>query len=303
MQLPRDDGRNEPTLPIDHEIAPSRGAYASYITANDPIRTDFHGDSPAVEMDRLLDSLTHSDSKVLDLGSGAGFTLCRLASGVAEIWGVDLDAELMGACRERVKAIGIANAHLILGDTPDPAVLAQLPENHFTLAFSRRGPFLSEALAKKLTPDALFVVELAQDFLGLKEIFGRTPMLPKSPGDAEWAITAQATVGFVPVSAKSYWYEEWFRDADHLAAYLAQGAPLQNWWMDACPYDPQRDRAALELYARYNRTAEGIRLAGHRKIYVFRRQATNYYPALGEPTLPAPRGRNIKAKGETLSKP
>jgi len=282
MHETREDGRNEPMLPIDHEISPRRGAYASYVTLNDPLRTDYHGDSPAVEMDRLLDALTNESSKVLDLGSGAGFTLCRLATRVSEIWGVDLDKELMQACRARVESMGVKNAHLVLGDTPDPAVLTQLPEGYFTLAFSRRGPFLSEALAKKLTTDALFVVELAQDFLGLKELFGRTPALPKSAGDPDWAVTVHGGIGFVPVSAKAYWYEEWFRDSDHLAGYLAQGAPLQNWWMEACPYDESRDRPALELYARYNRTAEGIRLVGHRKIYVFRRQATQYYPVLGE---------------------
>ena len=282
MHETREDGRYEPTLPIDLEIAPRRGAYASYVTQNDPFRTDYHGDSPAVEMDRLLDALTDEHSNVLDLGSGAGFTLCRLAARVKEIWGVDLDRELMEACRARVKAMGVKNAHLVFGDTPDPALLTQLPDAHFTVAFSRRGPFLTEALAKKLTPEAPFVVELAQDFLGLKEMFGRTPCLPKSAGDPDWAVSVHAGIGYVPVSAKAYWYEEWFRDPDHMAGYLTQGAPLQNWWMEACPYEEARDRPALELYARYNRTSEGIRLVGHRRIYVFRRQATNYYPVLGE---------------------
>src|SRR5271166_1496396 len=127
MDNPREDGRYEATLPIDAELAPRFGAYASYVTSNDPFRTDFHGDSPAVEMDRLLGRFTDGDSKVLDLGSGAGFTLCHLAPRVSEIWGVDLDQELMRACRARVEALGITNARLILGDTPDPAVLTQLP--------------------------------------------------------------------------------------------------------------------------------------------------------------------------------
>ena len=230
-----------------------------------------------------MNKLTGPQSKVLDLGCGAGFTLCRLAPNVGEIWGVDLDPELMSACRARVKALEVENVRLILGDTPDSAVLTQLPDDFFTLAFSRRGPFLTEALAKKLSADALFVVELAQDYLGLKELFGRTPALPKSTGDPDWAVSVHSGIGYVPVSAKSYWYEEWFRDADHLAAYLRQGAPLQNWWMDACPYEEERDRPALDLYCRYNWCAEGVRLIGHRKVYVFRRQPTNYYPVLGAP--------------------
>jgi SAM-dependent methyltransferase len=283
MSPPREDGRNEPELPVDREIATRLGAYASYITPNDPARTDFHGDSPALEMDRLLDAYAKPDLRVLDLGCGAGFTLCRLAPKVAEIWGVDLDRSLLEAARQRAEHRSLTNVTLIPGDTTDLAVVSQLPEAHFDLAFSRRGPFLTPALMKKLAPGAPFIIELAQNFLGLKDLFGRTPFLPGSPGDPEWAITHHASLGFVPVSAKSYWYNEWFRDEDHLAAYLAQGAPLQNWWMDACPYDDKRDRPALQLYCRYNRTDEGIRLVGHRRIYVLTRQPTQYYPVLGEP--------------------
>ena len=130
----------------------------------------------------------------------------------------------------------------------------------------------------------------------MKEVFGRTPFLPASSGDPDGAITAQAGVGFVPVSSKSYWYEEYFADSDHLARNLKQGAPLQNWWMDACPYDDERDRAALELYARYNATPLGIRLVGHRRIYVFRRQATQFYPVIGEPGRPSVGDLSLKGR-------
>ena len=139
---------------------------------------------------------------------------------------------------------------------------------------------MTEQLAKKLTKEGVFVVELAQDFLGLKEIFGRKPFLPGSTGDSDWAITSHHAIGLVPVSAKTYWYEEYFSGPDHLGRYLSSGAALSNWWMDACPFDPVRDLPALEMYARYNTTAEGLRLTGCRKIYVFCRQITNYYPVL-----------------------
>lgn len=272
-------GRNDIETPADRKLAGRFGGYASYNTPNDPFWTDFHGDSPSVEMERLLDLYTSSDSKVLDLGCGAGFTLCRLSAKVREIWGIDLEVDLLAAARERVQHRNLNNVTLVQGDTTDPATVARLPEGHFDFAFSRRGPFLTESLARKLTPDALFVVELAQDSLGLKELFGRNPSLPRSLGDPEWAITHHFSIGYVPVSAKSYWYEDWFRDEDHLAAFLAQGAPLTNWWMHACPYDDVRDRPALELYCRYNRTSEGIRVIGHKRVYVFRCQPTRYYPA------------------------
>jgi hypothetical protein len=48
------------------------------------------------------------------------------------------------------------------------------------------------------------------------------------------------------------------------------------------PYEEKRDRAALELYVRYNTTPKGVRLANHRKVYVFRRTVVHYAPVAPE---------------------
>ena len=90
-----------------------------------------------------------------------------------------------------------------------------------------------------------------------------------------------AELGLSPVSAKEFFCEQYFRNADHLAAYLAQGASLSNWRLPNRPYDADRDRAALELYARYNATPDGIRVLGQRKVLVLRRARVAYYPVDG----------------------
>lgn len=118
-----------------------------------------------------------------------------------------------------------------------------------------------------------------QDGAGLKEIFGRRPFVPRSHGDSDPLIGFYGGLEMLPVSAKSYWPEQYFRDADHLEANLKRGATLSNWWMRPLAYDSGRDRVALELYARYNRTEDGIRVLRHRRVYVFRRARVNYYPA------------------------
>jgi hypothetical protein len=46
--------------------------------------------------------------------------------------------------------------------------------------------------------------------------------------------------------------------------------------------EEQRDRAALELYVRYNTTPKGIRIVNHRQIYLFRRTTVQYTPAAPE---------------------
>jgi hypothetical protein len=83
-----------------------------------------------------------------------------------------------------------------------------------------------------------------------------------------------------PVSIKEYFYEVFFRDADHLAVYLSQSTSFYSWPMPPTPYDDTRDQEALALYVRYNRTEEGVRLIHHRKVYLFRRTVVHQAPAI-----------------------
>ena len=273
-------GRYRPELPEDELCAAEFGAYASYETNDGPVRFDFHGQSPSAEFDRLLDQYVNSDTSVLDIGCGAGFTLCRVATWAKQAWGLDLRENLLSATRARIAKYELASAHAVLANVSDSDCAKDLPPNTFGLVLSRRGPFLTHHLMPTLREDAIFVVEMFQDYLGLKAMFGRTPILPSAGGDADPAVSHMAGLDMVPVSIRTFWFEEWFRNEDHLARYLSQGANLSNWWMDACPYVEARDRDALKLYSRYMKSSEGIRLQGCRKVYVFRRQKTQFYPAL-----------------------
>ncbi len=263
---------------LDHRLAQRYGRYASYATDVDPIHTETHGDAPADEVDRLLDLFTQPGCRVLDLGCGAGQTLCRLAPRVAAIWGIDCEQPLLAGAQARVAHHGLKNATLVCGDTTHAEAVDRLPNDAFVFVFSRRGPFLNALLMPKLKPDAHFVLELYQDCLGLKEIFGRKAFLPGNSNTSDIVLAHHTKLGLLPVSIKDYFYSEYFRDADHLAAHLSRGAWLSNWWMPDKPYEPSRDRPALDVYVRYNKTRHGIRLIQHRKIYLFCRAQVHYYP-------------------------
>jgi SAM-dependent methyltransferase len=264
---------------MDRDLAQRYGPYASYTTDDDPVILHY-GDNHVSEMDRLLDQYVGSGAHVLELGCGAGFTLCRLAHKTASVWGMDMTADLLEAARLRVREQNLTNVTLTFGDTTVDGDVAKLPDNHFTLAFSRRGPNIHAALLSKLTADAYYVQELVgqQNGFGLQELFGRKPFLPSIDGGGDGLIRDYAGIGLLPVSSKSYWYEMFFRDANHLEAYIRKGAWLSNWRLEPKPYEAERDRAALDLYVRYNTTAQGIRLLGHRWLYVFRRADVHYYP-------------------------
>ena len=267
---------------LDRELAVRYGSYASYSTDADPILVETYGDGPADEVDRLLDVFATPDSQVLDLGCGAGFTLCRLAPRVTAIWGFDQDADLLNAARQRVASLGLTNATLVLGNVAVPDDVARLPDDTFDVVLSRRGPNVNASLMPKLKPEAYVIQELFQDSLGLLEMFGRKSFLSAVGDNPHWLVDEYSWLELFPVSVKTYYYESYFRDADHLAAYLSQKTALFSWPPPPLPYEEERDRAALELYARYNTTSKGVRVVNHRKVYLFRRAAVHYVPAAPE---------------------
>ena len=71
---------------FNRELAQRYGAFASYPSSVAPALVEYYGENPAVEVDRLLDQYATPESSVLDIGCGAGHTLCRLAVRVKAIW-------------------------------------------------------------------------------------------------------------------------------------------------------------------------------------------------------------------------
>lgn len=263
---------------FDIELARRYGAFTSYPSDASPSIIDYYGENPAAEMDRLLNRYVTAESTVLEIGCGAGQTLCQLAPQVKQIWGLDINEELLDTTRLRAERLGVTNARYILGAANDPLATKALPDATFDLVLSRRGPKFSENLLRTLCKEAIFVQEVVSNLDGypLGEIFGRRYLSPFSTSDQETLLSTYANLGLFPVSCKEYFYEEFFRDREHLAAFLTQVSAMLSPWLlpqplPRKPYDPVQDRNALDLYVRYNTTEKGIRVLRQRKIFVLRR--------------------------------
>ena len=266
---------------LDRALAEKYGSYASYPTDTDPI-FEIYNDGPAAEVDRLLDCFVNPAVTLLDLGSGAGQTLCRLAPKVKAIWGFNQEDDLHEAAQLRVASRGIKNATVVLGNVAEAGDVAQLPDDTFDLVLSRRGPNVNAEVRKKLKPDAYIIQELYQQPLALHELFGRKPFLPTVGDNPHWLVDQYQWLGFTPVSVKEYFFDGYFRDLAHLTSHLHKEFQFIDWRMPPLLFDEGKDRAALDLYARYNTTAKGIRLLCHRKVYLFRRTEFSYFPAAPE---------------------
>lgn len=67
---------------------------------------------------------------------------------------------------------------------------------------------------------------------------------------ADFMLANLANLNIRPISFREYYYDAFFRDLAHLEAYLKQiPAIISNWRLGAKPYQPEIDRAVLELYA------------------------------------------------------
>ena len=267
---------------LDRSLAQRFGAYASFQNESDPILVKTFGDDPADEIDRLLDIFDTPESQVLDLGCGAGFTLCRLAPKVKVIWGFDMEAELLEAAQLRAVQSSLDNATFVHGNVAVAEDVAKLPDDAFDVVLSRRGPDVNQDLMPKLRSNAFVVQELYQDPLSVLEIFGRKTFLRDIWHNPHNKVARYQRLSLFPVSIKEYFTESYFRDADHLIAYLSRPSAFCSWPMPPIPYDESRDRQALELYIRYNTTPDGIRMINHRKVYLFRRMVVLQAPAAPE---------------------
>ena len=117
------------------------------------------------------------------------------------------------------------------------------------------------------------------DCAELRQFLGRRAYSPyPEVGHAELFRSYQR-LGLVAISSTEFFYDEFFRDVDHLAAYVTQTtAKISEWRLGPKPYVPERDRGALELYARYNQTSRGIRLKNHRWVFALYRGDPPRYP-------------------------
>ena len=271
---------------LDHKLAEQYGDYAGYETGHSPT-LETYGNNPHQEIKRLLKQLTTRESHILDLGCGAGQTLCQFAPHVAAAWGFDQEQNLLDGAQHRAQNHGLTNVTFVAGNAANPEDVTKLPNTYFDLIFSERGPNMNQSLINKLKPGGYILQELVGGYDGfhLREILGRRPFTVYAyRSQTDQMLANMAELNLRPISIREFFYDAFFQDVDHLHAYLTQvSASLNNWRIAPKPYDPTEDYEELILFARYNTTPRGIRLLQHRLIFVWLHTPIHYYPIEGYP--------------------
>jgi SAM-dependent methyltransferase len=271
---------------IDAELAHRFGEYAGFETAVSPHTVQIYGSDPRRELQRLLTHFLKPTSRILDLGCGAGHTLCKVAPYVTEAWGFDQEPTLLEGAKCRATYLKLHNVILATGNVAATDNVAPLPDDYFDIIYSQRGPNINQDLIPKLKKGGFYLQSLVGSYDGfhLREILGRRPFTHYAfRNESERMIGALGNLGLQTIQISEQFYESFFRDVDQLAAYLSQdNSSLSDWRVGHhAQYDPEKDRAALDLYAQYNSTRQGVRTLHHRIFFVGRKTAVHYYPFEG----------------------
>ena len=138
--------------------------------------------------------------RVLDVGSGSGYSTAVLASLAAEVIGVERISELAERSREALGELDVANARVVTGDGSE-GLAGEAPFD--AIAVHATAPAPPRALLGQLAPGGRLVVPIATDRADMLTLFERTG---ETADPATGAGFEQATIGptrFVPLIGRA----------------------------------------------------------------------------------------------------
>jgi protein-L-isoaspartate(D-aspartate) O-methyltransferase len=113
-----------------------------------------------------------STDKVLEVGCGTGYQTAILAQLVKEVWSLEVIPELAQAARERLKALGLRNVHIVVGDgwrgLPEQAPFDKI----IVTAAPEKVP---DALLEQLEVGGIMVIPVGVDVQELYQITHEEP--------------------------------------------------------------------------------------------------------------------------------
>ncbi len=97
-------------------FVPAHDAFAAYADGPLPIASGQPITQPYVVAAMTQLAALTPTSRVLEVGTGSGYQTAVLAALVAEVYSVEIHAELSATAAERLRALGLDDVHLRVGD-------------------------------------------------------------------------------------------------------------------------------------------------------------------------------------------
>ena len=143
--------------------------------------------------------------RVLDVGSGSGYSVAVLAELAAEVIGIERVEELAERSRDTLRALGVTNVEIVAGDgsegLPDRAPFG-------AIAVAATAPSAPPALISQLAIGGRLVIPIASDGADMLTVFRRTAEAVDPHTGAGLEVASLGATRFVPLIGRAGFPED-----------------------------------------------------------------------------------------------
>jgi len=201
---------------------------------------------------------------LLDIGTGGGEQLLKIAGFVRQAVGIDNSAAMIETARSNGRKANQPDVAFLEMD----AEALDFPDRSFQIVICRQAPFEAKEVARVLADDGVFITQQVggRDKINLIEAFGRGQSSGASINCLQdQYITELNEAGFTDIRSSRYDATEYYRSAEDLI-FLLKHAPIIPDFGQA-----EGDFEVLRQFIEDNRTEQGIRTNAHRFLIVARK--------------------------------
>ncbi|MDN7228379.1 methyltransferase domain-containing protein [Planococcus sp. N064] len=222
--------------------------------------------SEGVEWDFYGEVMKKSSSShiLLDIGTGGGEKVLKIAGSFSLIIGIDNSKEMIHTARTNLEKSSAANVRFFQLS----AETLEFPKGFFDLASSRHCSFNALELAKVLKKGGYFLTQQVSegDKLNLKKAFGRGQSFGEKEGSLkEMYIRDLKAAGFSKVAAFEYDADEYYKKPEDLIFLLTHTPIIPNFG------EKPGDLAVMNAFIEENLGEQGIRTNSKRFLLIAER--------------------------------
>lgn len=204
---------------------------------------------------------SQSSDILLDVGTGGGENVLKIASSFLFLVGIDLSSGMIDTAQSNLKELNVLNVRF----SQMSAENLQFPDRFFDVISNCRAPFVSTEIARVLKNGGTFLTQQVSeaDKLNVKTAFGRGQSFGKVDGTLkERYIQELKEAGFTEVQSFEYNATEYYQRPEDLI-FLLKHTPI-------VPDFGQREKDwdILNDFIQCNKTEKGIRTNSKRFLLI-----------------------------------
>jgi len=213
---------------------------------------------------KIIKKYINKETILLDIGTGGGEMLLRVAKFVKKAYGIDKSKSMIITARKNLKKSKLSNVEFILAD----AKRLPFPKEFFDVVISRHAPFYAGELFRVLRPGGFFITQQVKekDKQNIKTIFGRGQMFSQRDGVLmNKYIKELKHKGFKILKKDTYNAVEYYKTIDDLI-FLLKNTPIIP------DFDLKKDEKNIKKIEERYKTKYGIKTNLSRFLIVCKKE-------------------------------